>query len=214
MKSVKVFNELWEKYDKWYDKYPVIAENELKLLRSIAGDFKRPALEVGVGTGFFARELSLDVGVDPSINMLKAARFKGIEVIRGVGEWLPFNSSCFETVFIIATLCFVDDPKKVLREVNRVLRNHGTLVTCIIPRDSSWDRWYKEVKRSPFYEVADFFTVEKAKKLLGESGFEVADAQGVLGFKPGEEPRPEKPSRELGDFGFVCIKALKVREAF
>ncbi len=214
MKSVKVFNELWEKYDKWYSKYPVIAESELKLLRSIAGEFRRPALEIGVGTGFFARELSLDVGVDPSINMLKAAKFKGVEVIRGVGEWLPFNSNCFETVFIIATLCFVDDPKKVLREVNRILRRRGTLVTCSIPRDSSWGRWYKEVKHSPFYEVADFFTIDKAKRLLGESGFEVVDAQGVLSFKPWEEPRPEEPSRELGDLGFVCIKALKVEETF
>jgi len=214
VKSVRVFNQLWEKYDRWYGKYPMIAENELKLLRSISGNFRRPALEIGVGTGFFAKKFSLDVGVDPSINMLKAAKSKGVEVIRAVGEQLPFDSNYFETVFIIVTLCFVDNPRQVLREASRVLRSRGTLITCIIPKDSSWGRWYKEVKLSPFYKVADFFTVEEAKRLLRESGFKVVDVQGVLRFKPGEEPKSEEPSRELEDLGFVCIKALKVEEIF
>jgi ubiquinone/menaquinone biosynthesis C-methylase UbiE len=52
--------------------------------------------------------------------MLKFAKKIGIIVIRGEGENLPFVEASFGAVFLIVTLCFVDDLLKVLNEAPKV----------------------------------------------------------------------------------------------
>jgi len=77
--GVSVFDSLASKYDSWYARHPVTAENEVIAARKALSG-ARPCLEVGVGTGFFAVRLGCDFGVDPSIGMLRVARARGVEV--------------------------------------------------------------------------------------------------------------------------------------
>ncbi len=209
MSTADLFDKFWELYDEWYYRHRVIAENEVKLVRSMIS--KHPVLEVGVGTGFFAQHVNAEYGLDPSINMLFKALERGVEVVQGVGEQLPFRDVFFGSVLLVVTLCFVDSPSLVLKESARVVRREGDVVACIVPRDSSWGRKYvEEAKRGHvFYSRARFYTVKEVYEMMRNAGLKVIEAKGVLGFKPWERPYPEEPSNDIVDKGFVCIRGTK-----
>ena len=206
--SFAIFDTYADRYDRWFEKNKVIAENELRLLRRFIRS--KPVLEIGVGTGFFASKLGVDVGIDPSISMLSKARRRGLDVVQGFGERLPFRSRCFSTVLLVTTLCFLEEPETVLRESVRVLRSGGGIVVCIVPRDSSWGKHYAELgKRGHvFYSIARFYTVAEIDAMLGSLGLRRSRALGVLRFKPWEKPVPEEPVEWIEglDLGFVCLE--------
>ncbi len=168
-------------------------------------------LEIGVGTGIFSFNLGIETGIDPSMPMLALAKGRGIDAVRGVVENLPFADRSFDFVLLTTTLCFLDNPSEALTEAGRVLRDGGSIVICIIPRDSPWGRTYME-KGSvghPIYRHARLFTVPEVLALLGEGGFELKAACSTLHSAPGSDEAEEAPLPGDLEGGFVCIKALK-----
>jgi ubiquinone/menaquinone biosynthesis C-methylase UbiE len=84
-------------------------------------------LEVGVGTGRFARPLADGglgvVGVDASRRMLERARAKGIAgLVQGSAHRLPFPDRAFDGALFVHVLHVVDRPEAALREAVRVSR--------------------------------------------------------------------------------------------
>ena len=208
MTTYELFDKLWYRYDIWYEKNKVTAENEVRAILLLG--LRGRGLEVGVGTGYFASKLGIQYGLDPSINMLRIARARGVEVILGFGECLPFKSESFDYVLLIVTLCFVDNPLAILMEAHRVTKRGGLVVTCIIPRDSIWGRYYMR-KESPFYKVARFYTVNEVMDMLKSVKLRVVKAVSTLRtYGPEDRPRYEEPV--AGDLkgGFICIAAQKV----
>ncbi len=67
------------------------------------------------------------MGIDPSKNMLREAKKRGIQVIQGIGENLSFKDNTFDFVLIVVTLCFVEEPQYVLKETCRVLKSNHLL---------------------------------------------------------------------------------------
>jgi ubiquinone/menaquinone biosynthesis C-methylase UbiE len=185
--TAPLFDELYERYDKWFEKNVFTAENEVKLVKLMVSGAPRPILEVGVGTGYFASKVEAEVGLDPSMKMLSIARMRNVELlIRGVGESLPFGDEVFGTVLIVVTLCFVDDPFRVLKESFRVLRREGLLVSCIVPKDSPWGEFYIKLgsQGHPFYSKARFLTLKEHEKLLELAGFKILYSMGTLSYPP------------------------------
>jgi demethylmenaquinone methyltransferase/2-methoxy-6-polyprenyl-1,4-benzoquinol methylase len=100
-------------------------------------------LDVATGTGLVAAELvrSLGcyvVGLDQSEEMLAAARAKlatqpelaaKIELVRGEAERLPFTDAEFDALTFTYLLRYVDDPLLTLRELARVVRPGGAIVS-------------------------------------------------------------------------------------
>ncbi len=136
-----VFEQSAARYDAWYDtpKGAATFREEADALRPLIGDLPRPWLEVGVGSGRFAAELGVDAGIDPAHQPLLLARGRGILVARGVGEQLPIRDSSVGAVLLVVTLCFVQDPAAVLREVRRVLSADGGVVIGTVFAESTWD---------------------------------------------------------------------------
>ena len=93
--SANIFDTEAERYDAWFDSPDgrVLFENELAAIRLLWRDEFRPALEVGVGTGRFARALGEAFGIDPSAGVLPLAERRGIQVKQARGEALPFPDS-------------------------------------------------------------------------------------------------------------------------
>ena len=216
----EVFNKLHHKYDEWFDESPgkEIFELEVQCLNEAFRGSWGPRLEIGVGTGRFAEKLMIDFGVDPSEEMLRRASEREIGVVKAVAEELPFPSEFFGGVAIILTLCFLDDPSKALRECFRILIKGGILLLGIVPRESSWGRFYLKKKKEghPFYSVAHLHTTQESISLSKEAGFELESVSSTLFEGPEEcteiRPYPSKP-QETRKGGFVCIKMRKPWEA-
>ena len=66
-------------------------------------------LEVGVGSGRFAVPLGIHWGIDPSQRLAVMAKNRGIEVIRGEAEHLPYRAGSFDLVLMMTVICFLDD---------------------------------------------------------------------------------------------------------
>jgi len=204
-----VFDKYYKKYDAWYEKNKFAYLSEIRALRKVVPK-KGEGLEIGVGTGRFASRLGIKYGVDPSENMLKISKKRGIDVHHAQGERLPFDSLVFDYVAIIITLCFVKDPIKVLIEAKRVLKNRGKVIVGIIDKDSFLGRFYQR-KKSLFYKQAHFFGVKEVTDLLKMSGFAgIAYYQTIYKF-PDEMTSVEKPRKGFGRGGFVVISGIKRR---
>ena len=167
-------------------------------------------MEIGVGTGRFAVALKIDYGIDKSIGVLKFAKKRGIEGIRGEGENLPFVDTSFGAVFIIVTLCFVDDSLKVLKEASRVLKDDGFLILGLMLKESPWASFYakKGEEGNVFYKIARFYTLNELKYMLKNVGLQILEARSTILQPPTEEPFHFEPSKKgyFKDAGFIAIK--------
>ena len=114
--KASLFDKLASDYDAWFEKDgKLIFETEVRAFQEILPLLPKPWLEIGVGSGRFARALGIETGIDPSIELLNIAKSRGITTIQGRGEEELFKEESFGTVFLIVTLCFVDLPEAVLR---------------------------------------------------------------------------------------------------
>jgi len=203
-----IFDKYYKKYDAWYDRHKFAYLSEIAALKKVVPK-KGEGLEIGVGTGRFASRLGIKYGVDPSENMLKISKKRGIDVRHAQGERLSFDSSIFDYVAIIITLCFVKDPIKVLIEAKRVLKNRGKIIVGIINKDSFLGNFYQR-KKSLFYRQAHFFGVKEVADLLKMSGFgRISYYQTIYKF-PDEMNSVEKPRKGFGRGGFVVISGEKI----
>jgi ubiquinone/menaquinone biosynthesis C-methylase UbiE len=89
-------------------------------------------LDLGCGRGgvveLFWREVKLAVGLDPDVTSLAEHRARGMPVIRGRGENLPFAGESFDLIVSLWVLEHLERPDTVFREVSRVLKPGGHFV--------------------------------------------------------------------------------------
>ena len=102
-------------------------EAELKAVSSELSEC-RTILDIGVGTGRFAKPLSdlgfEIVGIDISRKMMSKARQKGIEnLILADAHNIPFKDRSFDASIIIHVLHLIPDWLNVAREMGRVTKN-------------------------------------------------------------------------------------------
>lgn len=101
------------------------------LLR-LLGDGPGRLLDVGCDTGVYTAAMSQRgwtvTGIDESEGMLRFARERGVDVVRGNAEALPFENESFDVVVSPWTDTDVDDFAAVVREAARVLRLRGPFV--------------------------------------------------------------------------------------
>jgi tRNA-Thr(GGU) m(6)t(6)A37 methyltransferase TsaA len=214
-RRTNIFDLLTDTYDAWYDSNEgrLIYESELGCIRPMVEDLPGPILEIGVGTGRFAMHYPGAVGIDPSLNALKVAKKRGVVTVCGCGERLPFKDESFGSIFIIVTICFVDNPWEVLREAGRVLKKEGSIIIGLVPKDSPWGMFYGEKKKSghPFYSSARFYTVKDVENMLQTAELKISGIRSTLLQRP-DEPRKAEESAEgyINGAGFICIEAKPV----
>ncbi len=210
MPKAAPFQAYPERYDAWFDAHEPAYIAELLALRAFV-PWRGEGLEIGVGSGRFAAPLGVGAGVDPAPAMLARAAERGIEVVEGIAEALPFGAATFDHALVVTTLCFVDSPARMVAETHRILRPGGRLVIGFIDRESELGRQY-EVRRtqSGFYHEAQFHSRGETERLLGESGFAIEDWGQTLTGSVSEdgEIEPLRPGRGQG--AFVVVAARRV----
>ena len=120
-------------------------------------------VEIGAGTGMFARRLGIGLSIEPAEAMARLCREKGVPVVRGVAEALPLDSGAFGLVAMITVECFLED---------------------VLNRDTPLGRAYElRSVDDPVYRFARFRTAAELKAQLEAHGFRVeAACQTVKDF--------------------------------
>jgi SAM-dependent methyltransferase len=195
----------------WYEATllgdPVVPDTACRLLGAGPGRL----LDVGCGTGFhtvrFAEAGWSVVGIDPSHDQLRHARERGLEVVSGRGEELPFGEDEFDAAVSLWTHTDVEDFAAVCRETARVLRPGAPFVyvgahPCFVGPHSLFVRgegipelyagWYRRTGR---YEDAPGVTQQGLRARVGAAHLPLAEFLQAF-LDPGftlervEEPGP------------------------
>lgn len=207
MSGVYVFDRNVARYEAWFERHPEAFRSELNAIRAVRSS-TRPRLEVGVGSGRFAAPLGGSDGVDPSCSMLARARARGVCVARAVAEALPFSTGVFGTVFMVTTVCFLDDEARAMSEMRRVLAPGGRAVLGFVDADSPLGRLY-EIRKpdSVFYRAARFVGAAEVGEMLGQAGFAELTYVQTLRGDPDTLRSSEPATAGHGEGGFVVVCA-------
>jgi SAM-dependent methyltransferase len=209
MSNTAPFEAHHQRYEIWFEKHRAAYLSELLALRPFV-PFEGFGLEIGVGSGRFGSPLGIKVGLDPSPAMLTYAAARGIAVVAGTAENLPFKDQSFDHALVVTTLCFVDSAAGMLAEAHRVLKLDGRLVIGFIDRESAIGQDYlAHQAESVFYREATFYTADEVKRLLLRAGFSIdAWAQALAHPLPEtREPEALRPGR--GQCAFVVVSASR-----
>ncbi len=200
------FHHHVQRYDRWYDTHRPAYEAELAALRALLPPFTR-ALEIGVGTGRFAAPLGFHYGLDPALPMLRLARRRGIRVVAGRGEALPFARGGFDLVALVFTLCFVEDWPRLERELRRVLRPGGHLLVGLLDWGSQAGRRLARRRAAdPFYRHARPTTPAAVTAWLAAGPW--GDFRWCQTLADPERPQPPRPG--FGDGLFAVLRARRL----
>jgi len=209
MEKVEPFERYTEEYEDWFEKNKFAYLSELQAIKSQLPKTGY-GLEIGVGSGRFAAPLGIRLGVEPSSRMREIAQKRGIEVVNGVAENLPFDDAQFDFALMVTTICFLDDVGSALREVHRVLKPDGCLIIGFIDKDSTIGKLYQRHKEdSVFYRVATFYSVEEVISHLKKAGFKNFSFTQTIFSSLAEIKDIEPVTDGYGKGSFVVIKAKK-----
>jgi ubiquinone/menaquinone biosynthesis C-methylase UbiE len=131
----KKYDSFAATYDQWDAEHRAVTGLRRNLLRPLQGKI----LEIAVGTGLdlpFYRNRADVTACDISAGMLKKAAERladladhRIKLMKMDAHKLLFLNETFDVVVGTFVFCSVDDPWKVAREIKRVLKPGGRLVT-------------------------------------------------------------------------------------
>jgi SAM-dependent methyltransferase len=117
----------------WYQGFrPSLTPDELDALQRLLGHGPGHCLDVGCGTGLATAAVAelgwSAVGTDVSEDMLEVARDRGLEVVGGSADSLPFADGTFDAAVSVWTHIDVDDFAGAINDIARVLRPGAPLV--------------------------------------------------------------------------------------
>ncbi len=211
MPRVKTFEQHVAEYENWFVNNPLAYVSELHAVRELLPESGK-GVEIGVGTGRFAAPLGIRVGIEPARAMAEVARRRGVNVVTGVAEALPFKNEEFDFALMVTTVCFLDDVDTAISEVHRVLKAGGSFIIGFVDRESALGKAYQERKnKSAFYKDATFYSVDELLVYLTRAGFADFSFRQTL-FRPLSELHEAEPVREgHGRGSFIVVRAAKER---
>ncbi len=90
-------------------------------------------LDIGCGTGNIlghaARHFGRAIGMDVSPGMLALSHARGLRVVGGAADAIPFRPGTVDAVSVFSVLHHLYDPKAVLAQIARVMKPGGVLYT-------------------------------------------------------------------------------------
>jgi ubiquinone/menaquinone biosynthesis C-methylase UbiE len=211
MLQTNPFEKFVAEYEDWYDKYPEVYQSELaaikQQLHKLPNDIQ--GIEVGLGTGRFAAPLGIKEGIEPEPEMARLAIKRGVEIMHGRAERLPYRDLHFDFVLFV-TISHFNNVRAALKEAYRVLKSGGSIVMAFLDKDRDIAKSY-EAKRieSRFYKSATFYTVEQVIRYLELAGFRNPEFVQTLFGELDEIDEMQSPKEGYGEGSFVVVKASK-----
>jgi thiazole biosynthesis enzyme len=184
-KEESAFDTSAEDFDVWFSKNQAIFESELLAQRYFIAD-PEGSLSIGCGTGIFDEQLGITLGVEPSDDMAKIARKRGMKIKVGTAEDIPYQDGTVKRVLLGTILSYVRDRKKAVTETYRILQPGGHVVVSFLAREGSYAMLYdlgslrgeydpetapKDPYPLKFVKGTHWCSVSEVTNLLQEAGF-------------------------------------------
>ncbi|MGQ9788712.1 MAG: class I SAM-dependent methyltransferase [Candidatus Hadarchaeaceae archaeon] len=162
-----------------------VLAREAEYLKSELKGRKR-ILDIGCGIGYFEGmlpELNI-IGLDSSKEALKVARSRSNkDFVLGDAEHLDFPDGSFDGAFAVTTLEFLDDYKKAVKEVTRVLKPGGKFLAMILNPDSEYfkfhmrkpDSYFRKIKHTDLKGIREY--ISKFLRSTGEYFLGIKDEE-------------------------------------
>ena len=209
MPKIECFEKNVDKYDAWFERNQFAYKSELEAIRHLLPE-SGTGFEIGVGTGRYAAPLGIKFGIEPSKRMREIAQKRGINVIDGIAESLPFENDRFDFALMVTTICFLDDMELSFREVFRVLKPKVMFVIGFIDRNSPIGKKYRKIKdMNIFYKVATFYSVEEVVYTMEKSGFKHFSYIQTLFHELNSINDIEPVKEGYGEGSFLVIRGVK-----
>jgi SAM-dependent methyltransferase len=164
-----------ERQNRWFES--ARAQRVLKFQRELFRKVWAPVspqrvLEVGCGSGIFLEwfmaQGHMATGLDPSSSSLDLARRRlgsTAHLNKGFAENLPYDDNEFDTVALVNTLEFVEEPFLALKEAFRVARRN-VLLGVFNKYSTSWVHYFFErFWKDSVYDHARFFSVFQLREM-------------------------------------------------
>ncbi|MEA3316644.1 MAG: class I SAM-dependent methyltransferase [Bacteroidota bacterium] len=209
MPKTSPFNNYSAEYEDWFLKNPIVFQSELIAVRKAMPNIG-DGIEIGIGSGIFAKELGITEGVEPSEAMRQKAKEKGINAIAGVAENLPYSDNSKDFAVMITSICFVDDVNISFKEISRVLKSSGKLIIAFVDKNSPVGKMYSVNKdKSLFYKDAIFRGTEELQAILKSEGFDIENTYQTIIGDMSNITEVQDVVKGYGQGSFVVIEAKK-----
>lgn len=205
------FDSNVREYEAWYEEYHEVYESEINAIREQLAKLPENirGIEVGVGTGRFSKPLGIKEGIEPSDAMAVKARKRGIEIMPGKAEQLPYGDLQFDFVLFV-TICHFRNLKAAIAEAHRVIKPKGSLIIGFLDKKQLIAQYYISRRaRSTFYAHASFHGVDQVESLVREAGFRDLEYNQTLFGGLDEIKEVQQPKPGFGEGSFVVLKATK-----
>ncbi|MHA1844694.1 MAG: class I SAM-dependent methyltransferase [Promethearchaeota archaeon] len=207
--KIEPFEKFFLRYERWFDANFYIYQSELLAIKMLLPKVGK-SIEIGVGSGRFAAPLGIDIGLEPSEQMIKLALSKGIDVIKAIGEKLPLKNEIFDLVLMVTTICFLNDVETAFENIYDILKSNGIFIIGFIDRKSPIGKLYQAHKeQNVFYRVAKFYSVEEVLQYLRKARFSNFEFSQTIFHQLSEIKALEPVRPGYGKGSFVIIKAEK-----
>ena len=211
MIKINPFDSHVREYEAWYEEYREVYESEIYAIREQLAKLPENirGIEVGVGTGRFSKPLGIKEGIEPSEAMAEKARKRGIEIMPGMAEQLPYADLQFDFVLFV-TICHFRSLKAAVDEAYRVLKPKGALIIGFLDKEQLIARDYiLRRERSAFYANANFYSVNQVASLVSKTGFKELEYNQTLFGSLDDIKEVQLPKPGFGEGSFVVLKATK-----
>jgi ubiquinone/menaquinone biosynthesis C-methylase UbiE len=162
-KLLDAWDKLQENGETVYDKFPelncaVKSRKDMEAFRKFCS-FHGTVLDVGCGPRMPVylennEEVKLAIGIDPLISFNNVKLSDDIDLLSGMGEFLPFKDETFDVISFATSFDHMIEPITALKEVKRILKKDGFVCFWInddIPkRPSLFRRAVRKTKRILF----------------------------------------------------------------
>lgn len=193
------------KYEQWFQKNHELFKSELKAIQNLIEEDLGEALEIGVGTGVFAKALNIKEGIEPSKEMAKYATQRGIDVTISTIEEFQIEKK-YNSIFMITVDPFIKNLEGVFNKIHSVLTNSGCVYLVILDRETPLGKIYnKNKEQDENYKYANFYSFDEVSKMLSKQ-FNIEKVMQTI-FKL--DNQYQEPIDGHGEGIFCAIKARR-----
>lgn len=194
--TAALYEDIWRKRSLSIltgEEFPIDKEKEL-LIEWLNPQPDNLYLDIGCSTALYGRliqksERKCDVvSLDLSLQMLQEARLKAeaeqanLYLLRANAEYLPFYASTFDGLMMGGTLNELADPRKVLYETRRTIKDEGIFFMMHLVKSDAW--YTRLLQNSVEFSGIKFWTVKESNELFEQTGFSIEEqfSKGIVCF--------------------------------